>query len=28
MLSEIKCFRRACKTGKVDIEALINEDRL
>ncbi|MDQ1315668.1 MAG: hypothetical protein QG662_1777 [Pseudomonadota bacterium] len=26
-LSEIKRFRKACKTGKVDIEALINEDR-
>jgi prevent-host-death family protein len=26
-LSEIKRFRKTCKTGKVDIEALINEDR-
>lgn len=26
-ISEIKRFRKACKTGKVDIEALINEDR-
>jgi prevent-host-death family protein len=26
-LSEIKRFRKACKTGKVDIEALINEGR-
>ena len=26
-LSEIKRFRKACKTGKVDIEALITEDR-
>ncbi len=26
-LSEIRRFRKSCKTGKVDIEALINEDR-
>lgn len=26
-LSEIKRFRKACKTGKVNIEALIDEDR-
>lgn len=26
-LNEIKRFRKACKTGKVDIEALIDEDR-
>lgn len=26
-LAEIKRFRKACKTGKVDIETLINEDR-
>lgn len=26
-LSEIRTFRKACKTGKVDIEALIAEDR-
>jgi prevent-host-death family protein len=26
-LSEIKRFRKTCKTGKVDIEALIHEDR-
>lgn len=26
-LREIKWFRKSCKTGKVDIEALINEDR-
>ena len=26
-LSEIKRFRKSCKTGKVNIEALINEDR-
>lgn len=26
-LREIKRFRKSCKTGKVDIEALINEDR-
>ncbi len=26
-LSEIKRFRKACKTGSIDIEALINEDR-
>jgi prevent-host-death family protein len=26
-LSEIKRFRKSCKTGKVDIEALISEDR-
>lgn len=26
-ISEIKRFRKACKTGKVDIEALINQDR-
>jgi prevent-host-death family protein len=26
-LSEIKRFRKACKTGKVDIEALIDADR-
>ena len=26
-LNEIKQFRKSCKTGKVDIEALINEDR-
>jgi prevent-host-death family protein len=27
-LSEIKRFRKRCKTGKVDIEALIEEGRL
>lgn len=26
-LSEIKRFRKSCKTGKVNIEAFINEDR-
>ncbi len=26
-LNEIKRFRKTCKTGKVDIEALISEDR-
>ena len=26
-LSEIKRFRKSCKTGKVNIEVLINEDR-
>jgi prevent-host-death family protein len=26
-LSEIKRFRKSCKTGKVDIEALIDEGR-
>ena len=26
-LSEIKRFRKSCKTGKVDIEVLINEGR-
>lgn len=26
-LAEIKRFRKTCKTGKVDIEALIAEDR-
>lgn len=26
-LKEIKHFRKSCKTGKVDIEALINKDR-
>jgi prevent-host-death family protein len=26
-LSEIKRFRKNCKTGIIDIEALINEDR-
>ena len=26
-LNEIKRFRKACKTGKVDIEALIDKDR-
>ncbi len=26
-LNEIKRFRKSCKTGKVDIEALISEDR-
>lgn len=26
-LSEIKRFRKSCKTGKVNIEALIDEDR-
>jgi len=26
-LGEIKHFRKTCKTGKVDIEAMINEDR-
>ena len=26
-LGEIKRFRKSCKTGKVDIETLINEDR-
>ena len=26
-LTEIKRFRKACKTGKVDIEALIDEGR-
>jgi prevent-host-death family protein len=26
-LGEIKRFRKSCKTGKVNIEALINEDR-
>lgn len=26
-LGEIKRFRKSCKTGKVDFETLINEDR-
>jgi prevent-host-death family protein len=26
-LNEIRRFRKTCKTGKVDIEALIDEDR-
>lgn len=26
-LAEIKRFRKACKTGRVNIEALIDEDR-
>jgi prevent-host-death family protein len=26
-LSEIKRFRNSCKTGRIDIEALIGEDR-
>lgn len=26
-LNEVERFRKSCKTGKVDIEALINKDR-